>query len=183
MDTDAFDIFLFFCLSSWHCQTRIVIYVEHVLSSCSTALEQWRYRWRHDNVHRETADWLEGQRKKERRSNLKPGHINFVRPGEPAKAQSTQKSSILDGTQDWNMSVDLGKKLVFPTIAQTTVRPDIVVSSHGTKKLIIIELTVPWESRCDDTWTRHMRGRKLSIQSSWNNAVNRGGTHGFSQLK
>ena len=52
--------------------------LEHVLSSCSTALRQGRYRWRYDNVLMETADWLESEQKK---SDPQPGHINFVRPG------------------------------------------------------------------------------------------------------
>ena len=38
--------------------------LEHVLSSCSTVLKQGRYRWRHDSVLRELADWLEKERKK-----------------------------------------------------------------------------------------------------------------------
>jgi len=34
-------------------------HLEHVLSSCSTSLTQGRYRWTHDAVLRELADWLE----------------------------------------------------------------------------------------------------------------------------
>ena len=33
--------------------------LEHVLSSCSTALTHGRFRWRHDNVLKEVTDWLE----------------------------------------------------------------------------------------------------------------------------
>ena len=52
-------------------------------------------------------------------------------------------SSILGGTTGWNMEVDLGKRLVFPDVVQTTLRPDIVLWSKAGKKLIVIELTVP----------------------------------------
>jgi hypothetical protein len=128
--------------------------LEHVLSSCSTALTQGRYRWRHDNVLREVADWLEGEKKKPRRSNSQAGHINFVRPGETAKTEASQKKSILDGATGWNMSVDLGKKLVFPGIVQTNLRPDIVLWSETGKKLVVIELTVPWETRCEEAFER-----------------------------
>ena len=72
---------------------------------------------------REVADWLEGERKKPRKSNLQAGHINFVRPGKTAKTEASQKKSILDGATGWNMAVDLRKKLVFPGIVQTNLRP------------------------------------------------------------
>jgi hypothetical protein len=127
--------------------------LEHVLSSCSTALSQGRYRWRHDNVLREVADWLEQERKKERRSNSH--RINFVKTGETTQRQLPQKSSsILDGTTGWNMLVDLDSKLVFPRIVQTNLRPDIVLWSNTGKRLIVIELTVPWETRCEEAYER-----------------------------
>ena len=48
------------------------------------------------------------------------------------------------------MEVDLWKRLVFPDIVQTTLRPDIVLRSRTVKKLIATELTVPWETRCEE---------------------------------
>ena len=62
--------------------------------------------------------------------------------------------SILDGATGWNMAVDLGKKLVFPGIVQTNLRPDIVLWSETGKKLVVIELTVPWETRCEEAYER-----------------------------
>ncbi|XP_052256458.1 uncharacterized protein LOC127861820 [Dreissena polymorpha] len=52
------------------------------------------------------------------------------------------------------MKVDLGKKLVFPKIVQTTLRPDIVIWSTKRKKLVTIKVSVPWESRCDMAYER-----------------------------
>ena len=52
------------------------------------------------------------------------------------------------------MEVDLGKRLVFPDVVQTTLRPDIVLWSKTGKKLIVIELTVPWETRCEEAYER-----------------------------
>jgi len=89
------------------------------------------------------ADWLEWQH-----------HINFVKPGEAAKPQPAKKTSMLDGTTGWNLEVDLGKKLVFPGIVQTNLRPDIILWSETGKKLIMIELTVPWETRRDEAYER-----------------------------
>ena len=98
--------------------------LEHVMSSCSTALTQGRYRWRHDSVLRELADWLE----KEHGNNPQHGHIAFVKSGDTRKTQTAQPtlqnrsvgsstakstlqnrsvmSSILGGTTGWNMEVD-----------------------------------------------------------------------------
>ena len=52
------------------------------------------------------------------------------------------------------MSVDLKKKLVFPNIIHTTLRPDIILSSEESKAIVMIELTVPWETRCDEAHER-----------------------------
>ena len=64
--------------------------LEHVLSSCSTALTQGRNRWRHDSVLRELADWLEKERKKEHGNNPKHGQIAFVKSGDTRKTQTAQ---------------------------------------------------------------------------------------------
>ena len=58
-----------------------------------------------------------------------------MRPGESAKAYPTQKPPILGGTKDYE-SGDLGKKLVFPGVVQTTLRPDIVVWSPGANNCV-----------------------------------------------
>ena len=63
---------------------------EHVLSSCSTALTQGRYRWRHDLVLRELADWPEKERKKEHVNNPQHGQIAFVKSGDTRKTQTAQ---------------------------------------------------------------------------------------------
>ena len=48
------------------------------------------------------------------------------------------------------MEVDLGRRLVFPDIVKTTLRPDIVLWSKTWKKLIVIELIVLWETRFEE---------------------------------
>lgn len=128
--------------------------LEHVLSSCPTALAQGRYRWRHDAVLRELADWLEKERKKDRGTCAEHRHTAFVKQGERGTTTTPHRASILDGTTTWNMEVDLGKRLVFPDVVQTTLRPDVVLWSKTGKKLIAIELTVPWETRCEEAFER-----------------------------
>ncbi|KAH3854464.1 hypothetical protein DPMN_097006 [Dreissena polymorpha] len=44
------------------------------------------------------------------------------------------------------MQVDIDNKLVFPSIVHTNLRSDIVLWSEAVKRLIIIKLTVPWET-------------------------------------
>ena len=63
-------------------------------------------------------------------------------------------SSIIGGTTGCNMEFILGKRLVFPDVVQTTLRPDIVLWSKTGKKLIVIELTVPWETWCEEAYER-----------------------------
>ena len=102
-----------------------------------------------------------------------------MKPGKAAKPQQTKKTSILDGTTGWNLEVDLGKKLVFPEIVQTNLRPDIILWSETGKNLIMIKLTVPWETNVK----RPMRGRKPSIQSFSLNVEKEATAHGGSPLK
>ena len=52
------------------------------------------------------------------------------------------------------MEVDIGKKLMFPGIVQTNLRLDTILCSEIGKKLIMIKLTVPWETRCEKTYKR-----------------------------
>ncbi|KAH3696664.1 hypothetical protein DPMN_084140 [Dreissena polymorpha] len=57
--------------------------------------------------------------------------INFVKPGETAQKQPTQKTSILNGATGWSMKVYLDNKLVFPSIVRTNLRSDIVLWSEA----------------------------------------------------
>ena len=131
-------------------------YASYIDNSVTTRLKINRYknkfRWRHDSVVRELADWLEKERKKEHGNNSQHGQIAFVESGDTRKTQTPQPtlqnrsvvsstakptlqnrslgSSILGGTTGWNMEVDLGKRLVFSDVVQTTLRPDIVLWSR-----------------------------------------------------
>ncbi len=44
----------------------------------------------------------------------------------------------------------MGKKLQFPEVIHTALRPDIVLWSEKDHKIILIELTVPWEEGCEE---------------------------------
>ena len=55
------------------------------------------------------------------------------------------------------MSADLQKALQFPQhIAFTQARPDIVLWSDTAKKVVLVELTVPWEENMEEAYERKM---------------------------
>ena len=127
--------------------------MRHILSSCPTALSQGRYRWRHVRVLGELAHLLEKERKRDRPQNKKGYQlIDFVREGE-RKHATPQKTSILDEARNWEMRVDLKEQLKFTEeVAHTTLRPDIVIWSRTPKRVILVELTVPWEERTEEAF-------------------------------
>ena len=77
--------------------------------------------------------------------------IEFVKEGEQkAVDRNSQPGSYFDNAKDWKIQVDLKTQVKIPTeIMQTDLRPDIVMSSAETKRLGIIELTVPSEERIE----------------------------------
>lgn len=52
------------------------------------------------------------------------------------------------------LSSSLSLFYLFPQVVQTSLRPDIVLWSEDTKKIILIELTVPWEDGCEEASER-----------------------------
>ena len=124
----------------------------HILSGCPTALGQGRYRWRHDQVLKEIAHHVEGRRKEGNKSSvIRRTQIAFVKPGEKSqKKEKKEMGSYLDGAMDWRMQVDLDKKLRIPAeVAPTDLRPDLILVSSSTKRMGVMELTVPNEDRVE----------------------------------
>ena len=106
--------------------------------------------------------------------------IAFCKPGQGKKSSkhpSTQVG-ILFSAKDWKLQTDLGKQLVFPThIAITDKRPDIILFSDETKQVVLIELTVPWETRVEEAYER----KKKSYEELRGPAVTMAGLAGASQ--
>ena len=99
------------------------------------------------------ANALDRERKKDRpKHRTGPHFISFVKEGEvKPTTSSTSSTSLLQGSKDWEMRADLGKQLHFPEeVVHTTLRPDIVLWSKTAKRVILVELTVPWEERVDE---------------------------------
>ena len=56
---------------------------------------------------------------------------------------------------DWKSAADLNEALHFPShIVQTRERPDIVVWSENIKRILLVELTVPWEENMEEAFER-----------------------------
>ena len=128
--------------------------LQHILSSCNVALTQGRYTWRHNKVLRELADVLERKRREKPLGKPGPQLITFLKEGQRQQPKTKGVSKgILQGSL-WEMSVDLDGKLVFPDVVETNLRPDIVIWSKAAKKIILVELTVPWEERIQEAYER-----------------------------
>ena len=84
--------------------------------------------------------------------------IRFVRASEEQKCRRRRKEkspivetpSLLAPGGEWSVRADLGTSLTFPShIAITTFRPDMVIWSDKLRKVLVIELTVPWEGNIE----------------------------------
>ncbi|KAJ8332759.1 hypothetical protein SKAU_G00416550 [Synaphobranchus kaupii] len=134
--------------------------LQHILSGCKTALSQGRYRWRHDAVLKKLAEVAESCRREANSRPAAPARhtIQFARAGENINApRPSNMGRLLSPGSEWNMKVDLGRQLQFPReIAETSLRPDMVLWSVACKTVLLVELTVPWEGGLE---TAHERKR------------------------
>ena len=132
--------------------------IQHILSGCQVALQQGRYRWRHDKVlkqiHGQVTYHVEKRVNNPKRSTrLKRDEIRFVPAGRKEKTESGKRKSwsdvgILSEARDWVVLADLGRQLKFPAeIANTRLRPDLIMYSITLKRVIWWELTCPSEKR------------------------------------
>ena len=125
--------------------------LHHILSNCKTALKQQRYTWRHDSVlfylQHFLCEHIRAHNTMKPKS-LKP--IPFVKlgGGNSKKRRPVGLSfSLLDSARDWELLVDLNRaKIVFPPeIYATPERPDIIIFSRATHRVLLVELTCPAE--------------------------------------
>ncbi|XP_076113419.1 uncharacterized protein LOC143081070 [Mytilus galloprovincialis] len=130
--------------------------LQHVLSACPVALKDERYTWRHDSVLKTIAAKLDTTRRKKRKMQKNITFVNFVRAGEK-KDNQAEGLGILGTASDWQMTADIHQRMSFPAeIAATSLRQDIVIWSQGTRQVVLLELTVPWEDRIEEAYERKM---------------------------
>ena len=89
----------------------------HVLSNCSSALDQGRFTWHHDSILRTFISAVD--------SRLKDGCVLF---------------SDLDGYQAPHGGT------IPPDILVTNFRPDFVILNRNSRRIALLELTCPWDS-------------------------------------
>ena len=123
--------------------------LDHVLSSCKVALGQGRYTWRHNRVLESILVTLEehvGRAKKTPPRST----IAFIKEGEkaPKAAETKNKRNFFDGSLDWRIACDLKGEGKYPSLVMKSgMRPDLVITSQESRRMLIVELTVPFESR------------------------------------
>lgn len=110
--------------------------------SYSVCLAQGRYRWRHNQV---LSRYPEKERKKKRGQKEEKKFFQLVREVDATSVEKPQNRN--PSLTSWKMQADLGRRLVFPTIIATNLRPDIILWSYECKKIIMVGLTIPWEER------------------------------------
>lgn len=127
--------------------------LNHILCACPKSLGDGRYQWRHDRVLQEVAKWVDWQRLEANQGKVTTSkEIQFVAEGQPSTTKTRRHLThgILTGATDWELHVDLKKKLMFPAdVAVTRLRPDMLLISRSTNCIYIVELTVPWEDRLE----------------------------------
>ena len=72
------------------------------------------------------ATLVEKERTRKRTSCKRTG-INFVKECTRTENKKGWKASVLHRRGDWKLRKDLEKKLVFPEIVDTTLRPDMAL--------------------------------------------------------
>ena len=135
------------------CAAESCTTLHHELVGCKVACDQGRYAWRHDSVllHIEGSltNLLTRVKTNTRFTALKNAYASsFVRAGaSPGAKPKTPSRSLLEGSTDWCISVDYTHKhAVFPPmIYATTERPDIVLWSESSRRVLLLELTCPAE--------------------------------------
>jgi hypothetical protein len=101
-----------------------------------------------------------------------PPPITFVKAGEKKASSANREDdipSILSSANDWIIQADYAhKKATFPPeICPANDRPDIVIYSISTERVIWLELTVPAE---ENVYAAHTR--KLSKYDELNELIN-----------
>ena len=102
--------------------------------------------------HPEKSVWSYWNRSKKEKTSIQTNVINFINKWQPLTNKARSTKSTLDDAKEREVSVDMMKKLTFPIVIQTTLRHDIVLSSEKSKAMVMIEVTVPWETRCDEAY-------------------------------
>ncbi|GFO49169.1 polyprotein [Plakobranchus ocellatus] len=135
---------------------------EHVLRSCKVALSQGLYR-----VLQELASVISTAERE-----IHPFSISstvFTTEGRAKKWNgwsiiiNTHRKGPLDGCDNWVVSADLPEWERHPdVIRKTASRPNIMIHFASTQQIMMVELTVPYESRMEEAYA-FKQGKNLDL--------------------
>ncbi|CAG9572004.1 unnamed protein product [Danaus chrysippus] len=122
---------------------------KHLLVGCKVLLDSGQYSRRHDRVLeviREAVSLSVARAQKEITTNERS--VGFVREGTRATKSNVKPYSILKAASDWTIMMDTYEKQykIPEDICASVSRPDIFLFSRILKRVVMIELTVPWET-------------------------------------
>ena len=105
--------------------------------------------WRHNETLRIIAEIAKMCCKTANKISCIKTNIQFVKEKNVSKTphRSRHKPTLLDGCMDWRVIADVDRQLAFPMeITSTHQCPDLIIWSVNSKKVIITELTIPFEA-------------------------------------
>lgn len=71
-------------------------------------------------------------------------NIVFVRVGGKCQVELKALTGLLVSAHDWQLKADIGKQLkVLEHTVRSTLRPDLVLTSDGSKYVVMMKLNVP----------------------------------------
>ncbi len=103
--------------------------LQHILNMCHTALNQGRFTWRHNSVL-----------------------SMFLSRLQDVIQNSIQGIEIFADISGWTV----GGGTIPPNILTTSQRPDLVLINAAQKRILLMELTVPFEMNINDAHSRKM---------------------------
>ena len=104
--------------------------------------------------------------------------IQFIKEGNVSKIphRNRYNPTLLDGCTDWRVMGDKDRQLAFPTeITSTRQRPDLVIWSVNSKKIIIAELTITFEVNINWVHQRKLEKyenlREQCVKNGWSTDI------------
>jgi hypothetical protein len=131
--------------------------LNHVLSACTVALSSGRYTWRHNQVLKKLVEALdESRRKANARTATCQTQKRWMRSGGAIASRNlparVSTENLLDSGNDWMMAADMPGMKVYPeVITKTNLRPDAVLISEASRTVVLVELTVPYETNMNES--------------------------------
>ena len=150
--------------------------LKHVRSGCQYSLRS--YMWRHNEILEIIAEIAKMCCKTANKISCIKTNIQFIKEGNVSKTpqRNRHKPKLLDGFTDWRVIADVDRQLAFPTeITSTRLHPDLVIWSVNSKKVIMSELTIRFETNIDWAHQRKLEKyedlREKRIKNGWSTDV------------